>query len=214
LVAKLFPKAVYVWTRDLHLYAGLFLSPFVLLFALSAVFLNHNWRPGPLKPASVKRTVTGLRLPEGLERSEGMDRVQKVRQLLPQIGVTGEVSYINYEAGERRMQAPVQQAGRTTDIDIDFTTSTAKLSERTTGVWDGLIFLHKMPGPHLVAIRKNWVITRLWSYLADATVYLLFFLTATGIYLWLVVKAERRTGLILAGAGVLSFCVVIYGLCG
>ena len=44
--------------------------------------------------------------------------------------------------------------------------------------------------------------------------YLLFFLTATGIYLWLVIKRERRAGLIFAGAGLLSFGALIYGLCG
>ena len=211
-MAKFLPKWVYVWTRNVHLYAGLFLSPFVVLFALSAVFLNHNWRPGPVAQAAVERTVSGLRIPEGLEQSEGMNRVQKVRLLLPQLGVTGEVSFINYDHDTRHMVAPVQRAGENTTIDLDFTNASARLTERTTGVWDGLVFLHKMPGPHLIAIRKNWVVVRLWSYLADATVYLIFLLSATGIYLWLVLKAERRAGLILAGAGVLSFCVVIYGL--
>ena len=214
MATKFFPRWAYVWTRDLHLYAGLFLSPFVLLFALSAVFLNHHWRPGPVEPTAVVRSVSALRIPEGLERSEGMERVQKARQLLPQLGVTGEVSFINYDAEKRRMLVPVQQAGRNTNVDIDFRTSSAVLHERTAGMWDGLIFLHKLPGPHLTMIRKNWFVIRLWGYLADATVYLLLFLTATGIYLWLVIKRERRAGLIFAGAGLLSFGALIYGLCG
>lgn len=160
------------------------------------------------------RNVAALRIPEGLERSEGMNRVRKVRQLFPQLGVTGEVSFINYDAGKRRMSVPVQQAGRNTNVDLDFSTSSAVLHETTTGMWDGLIFLHKLPGPHLTMIRKNWFVIRLWGYLADATVYLLLFLTVTGVYLWLVIKGERRAGLTLAGAGLLSFGVLIYGLCG
>jgi hypothetical protein len=35
-------REVYGWIRDLHLYAGLFVSPFVLLFAASVFFLNHE----------------------------------------------------------------------------------------------------------------------------------------------------------------------------
>ena len=31
--------------RDLHLYFGLLISPFVLLFAISVFFLVHSWLP-------------------------------------------------------------------------------------------------------------------------------------------------------------------------
>lgn len=30
------------------------------------------------------------------------------------------------------------------------------LGAKDTGVWDGLVTLHKSPGQHLVAIRMNW----------------------------------------------------------
>lgn len=36
---------MYRWTRNLHLYVGLFLSPFVLVYAASAVLLNHAYLP-------------------------------------------------------------------------------------------------------------------------------------------------------------------------
>ena len=35
------PNWFYRWTRDLHLYFGLFISPFILLFSVSVFFLNH-----------------------------------------------------------------------------------------------------------------------------------------------------------------------------
>ena len=44
---------LYRWIRDLHLYLGLFVSPFVLLFAVSVFYLNH----GKLFPAT---TSSGL----------------------------------------------------------------------------------------------------------------------------------------------------------
>lgn len=65
--------------------------------------------------------------------------------------------------------------------------------------------LHKSPGPHLADMRMNWVYMRIWRWLADATVYLLLFVSASGIYLWHVIRAERRAGLVLLAAGAISF---------
>ena len=61
-------------------------------------------------------------------------------------------------------------------------------------------------------MRGNWVYTRLWGGLADATVYMLLLISVTGVYLWAVLKAERKIGLVLLGAGALSFAGVIYAI--
>jgi hypothetical protein len=67
-----------------------------------------------------------------------------------------------------------------------------------------------MPGPHNLAIRGNWIGTRAWGWLADATVFLLLFLTVSGIYLWYAIRAERRIGVALLTAGAVSFFGLIY----
>jgi hypothetical protein len=55
---------------------------------------------------------------------------------------------------------------------------------------------------------------RFWAWLADAAVYLLLFSTASGVYLWTVLRAERRTGLLFLGGGVLSFVLVVAAVVG
>ncbi len=40
------------------------------------------------------------------------------------------------------------------------------------------------------------------------------FLTATGIYLWTILKAERRVGLIFLGSGMLSFVLIVVAMVG
>ena len=77
---------------------------------------------------------------------------------------------------------------------------------------DALVTLHKSPGQHLAAIRMNWGFMRVWLWLADATVYLTFFLTVSGVYLWYVLRAERRVGLMLLFAGALTFFGMAYAL--
>jgi hypothetical protein len=48
--------------------------------------------------------------------------------------------------------------------------------------------------------------------MADATVYLVLFISFSGIYLWYVLRAERAVGLLLLGAGALSFFGMAYAL--
>jgi hypothetical protein len=107
---------------------------------------------------------------------------------------------------------PVSLPGRESTIDLNVATRTANISTRETGIWDATILLHKMPGPHNVAIRGNAAYIRAWRVLADATAYLLLFLSVSGVYLWAVLKAERRIGVALLAAGAVSLGGLVFAL--
>jgi hypothetical protein len=202
-------KRVYRWTRDLHLYAGLFVSPFVLVYALSVIFLVHTWLPwgGTEGAAAEKRSISVT------VRNDSNSLVM-AKQVRGQIGIAGEIGYVNFNEAERRLSFPLESPGRRAMVQVDLRTGRAEVERRETGVWDGLIYLHRMPGPHNAAIRGNWLFTRLWGWLADATVYLLLFLSASGVYLWTVLRAERKAGLIFLGSGVLSFVLLVSAIVG
>src|SRR5260370_39177870 len=82
-------KKFYLWTRDLHLYFGLLISPFVLVFAISVFFLNHLGLPLGDSNGKQQKTVT-VQLPAGLEQSQGSGRLDKIREVMPQAGATRE----------------------------------------------------------------------------------------------------------------------------
>jgi len=65
-------------------------------------------------------------------------------------------------------------------VNVDLGSSTASVTREKTGLYDALLHLHQYPGPHNVAIRGNWWPTSLWRLLADSTVLLTLFLTASG----------------------------------
>lgn len=200
-------RALYRRTRDLHLYIGLFLSPFVLVYAISAIVINHAVLPwgGRTGDDLARRTVRVVvpDVDDGLKAAKAVQR---------QIGVRGEVGWISRSAEEGRLSFPIETPGRLTNVGVDLATGVATVEERETGAWDAAVQLHKLPGPHNVKLRGNWVFTRAWGWLADATVYLLLFLTASGIYLWLVLKAERRAGLLFLGAGAATFVALLLGI--
>jgi len=99
-----------------------------------------------------------------------------------------------------------------TTVALDLDARSAVVSRRATSVLEAFAYLHKMPGPHNVTLRGNWVWTQGWRWFADATVYLTMFLTLSGIYLWYAIKAERRIGLAMAAAGAATFFGLIYAV--
>jgi hypothetical protein len=205
---------LYPIVRGLHLYCGLFISPFVLVFACSVFFLVHAWLPHltGARRASPRRTTTGLRLPPDLDRLENRRRVDAVRPVLDELGVAGEIYSIRHLPGEHRLIITVSVPGRETTVDLDYAQRVATISPRDTGLAEAFVWLHKSPGPHLAAIRGNWAMTQIWRLLADAWVYVVLFLSLSGIYLWTALRAERTVGLVLIALGATSFFGLVYAL--
>jgi hypothetical protein len=201
---------VYRWLRDLHLYFGLFVSPFILLFAASVFYLNHGKLAAGTDAAS--ETYRNLTIPDGFDRLKGREAVDRATAILPQVGVSGEIGFLRYVSTDRHLIFPVSKAGSEATIDVDLVARTATVKRRSMNLWESLSYLHKIPGPHNVAIRGNWVGTQIWRLFADATIYLLMFISLSGVYLWWTLKAERTIGLALAAAGAVTFFGLIFAI--
>ncbi len=206
-------RRLFFLTLDLHRYIGLFLSPFVLLFAASVILLNHPAIPLGKPRESPPRSVR-VRMPPGLEKLDGMERVKDAREILRQVRVSGEIGPIQYSALDGKLSIPVSRPGYEAVLDVTLPDGTTLIRERQTGFLDSLIFLHKMPGPHLANIRGNWPMLRVWAWFADGTAYLLIFLSVSGFYLWAALRAERRIGIFMVVAGIVSLGGALYAICG
>jgi hypothetical protein len=201
---------LYRWVRDLHLYFGLFVSPFLLLFAASVFFLNHGKLAlGTPAPAE---TFHDLRIPDGFDRLQGREAVNRATDVLAQLPLAGEIGFLRYVRQDRHLIFPVSRPGLEATVDVDLDGRSASVTRRKAGLWEAIAFLHKMPGPHNVAIRGNWRWIRVWKWFADATIYLTLFISVSGIYLWYALKAERRIGLTLLTAGAATFLGLIYAV--
>jgi hypothetical protein len=205
-------RRFYLITRDLHLYIGLFLSPFVLLFAVSVFYLVHGLAnrsaPGVFDESRTVRIVVSPDI-AGLE---GRARVDALRPLLEQLNVRGEIDFVRHVAKERRLIVPVRLPDRDTTVAIDYGQQTATVTTRDHRLGDAVVYLHKMPGPHNADVRGNSPLVRWWRVLADATAYLTLFITVSGLYLWTALKAERRVGLVLVFAGAITFWGLVYAI--
>jgi hypothetical protein len=188
----------------------LFVSPFVLLFAASVFYLNHGKLvSGPEPSADI---YYDLKIPNGFDRLEGREAVERARAILPQVGVAGEIGFLRYVAKDRHLIFPVSKAGIEATVDVDLHARTAIVKRRAMNLWESISYLHKMPGPHNVTIRGNWIGAQAWRVFADTTIYLLLFISVSGIYLWWAIKAERRIGIALVAGGALTFFGLIYAI--
>ena len=204
-------RRFYLVTRDLHLYFGLFLSPFVLLFSVSVFYLVHGLAPRPAPgQADGARTVTDVTVPPDIAGLQGRARVDALRPVLDQLGVRGEIDFVRHVASERRLIVPVRLPDSDTIVTLDYDQRIATVTTRRQSLGDALVYLHKMPGPHNVDVRGNTGLIRAWRILADGTAYGLLFITISGIYLWFALRAERRVGLALIVGGAVTFGGLVY----
>lgn len=198
--------------RDLHLYLGLFSSPFVLVFAISVFFLVHTWLPKISPETSTARVVSALPLPGDLPTLSGRPLIDALKPSLEKADVHGEVGFVRHLVKEDKLIIPVTIPGRETIVTISIASRGATIVTRETGLADALVTLHKSPGQHGPNIRMNWFAMKAWRWMADATVYLILFISVSGIYLWYVLRVERKVGLILICAGAVCFFGMAYAL--
>lgn len=198
---------LYRWISKLHVYFGLFVSPFVVLFAVSAIMFNHTWGGGD-SGSEAKAQEVPIEIPENVEGLE------IAKHIMRQVNVSGEVEFFRHNPQRKRFTIPVMKPGERITINVDLDSKTASIQQKRTGFWNALLYLHKSPGPHLAGFRGNWFYTTFWMWLADATVYLFLALSISGIYMWSLFKAERKAGLIMLGAGCLTFFLIVLVMAG
>jgi hypothetical protein len=195
----------YQSTRSLHLYIGLFLSPLILIFALSVFVMNHD-HPVSDPPTSVKETRTIDTLPENLE---SMDAVQVI---MKQAGLSGWVTFYRHLKERNQFRFIVLRPTARRNVTVDLETRTLEIEKRPSGLKGTLYSLHTFPGPHTQ--EKNWFFLFLWWIFADSVAYGSIFLSVSGIYLWYFLKKERKIGLVLITLGMLSFGLLLAPLVG
>jgi hypothetical protein len=191
-------KRFYQLNRQAHLYLGIAISPFLLIFAITTILLNHGVKPSP----SEDKMTVPIQLDDSLEGKE------LVADVLSQLNLSGEVIG-NGQARNGHTIIRVMRPGSAKFVNVDFEKKEALITDRSFGFMDTMRYLHLNPGPHK---SPTWILSKMWGWVADSTVYVTLILTLTGIYMWTILRAERKAGLVALGSGAFAFFAIIYGL--
>jgi hypothetical protein len=205
-------KKFYQLIKDLHLYIGLFISPIIILFSISAIVLNHNfidweedWQEWMFSVDNKVDKTVQFKIPEN-----DLNDLDYVKDIQNQLNIPGEIANIFKDS--IRVYIPITAPGHRISIRADLTSGIAYIRMEQTNFWKKLIWLHKMPGPHNENIRGNWLMTKIWTSAVDLAVFCLLLTSVTGVTLWYYLKNERNTGLIALLIGLLSIASLIIGL--
>src|SRR5580765_6396447 len=120
--------------RDLHLYVGLFISPFVLVFAISVFFLVHAWLPRLGSATATTRIVSALPLPGDVQMLSGRPLIDALKPAFEKTGIRGEIGFVRHLVKEEKLIIPVTIPGRETTVTISIPSREANIVIRETGL--------------------------------------------------------------------------------
>lgn len=177
--------------RRLHLYLGLFLLPWVVLFGVSSYPFSH---PVPVQP---KWTVQ-LDRPYTLDIPPGADLRALGARIQADAGLSGGF-YVN-QPNATRINVQHADFFRPTRITY-FIDQHRLLAEQREVVWRQVLTgLHARNGYELDSPGNT-----VWAVAVDATCVALLLWIASGLVMWWLLPGSRTWGFIALAAGILSF---------
>ena len=197
------------WNRKAHIYLGLYFLLFVWLFAISGLVLNHtDWELFKSEPVDEHSEIV-------ITSPTGEDDFAKAREVMAQLGVTGEVHKVN------RPKEPPYELGFSvirphtfTFVRVDLDEGVAAVRVRHWGFWSGVGRMHTFASMSIrgKGMFRDWLLTKVWSVATDALAVGVIVMLCGGIYMWWRIKPRNRVDLICLGAGILSCAFFVVGM--
>jgi hypothetical protein len=197
-------KSSYTLIRTLHLYLGLFISPFILIFSISVLVFNHA---GFLNKINPVKSLPEIRTRLDKVPSDSTDLLT-AKAIIRKLGIKGEIDFIN--KNDDQLAFPVYKPGLITRIEVNTHTDSVVITFKNEGSLRAMNYLHIMPGQHNAKMRGNSPFMKIWRIIADSVVYIIFFLILSGIFLWYFLKFERKTGVFAFILGILFFTGLLF----
>lgn len=198
------------WTRRLHNYLGLFLLLFLWMFSVSGLVLNHStWPAGNFWEAREESTAERT-----IRAPAATGDVAIAADLTGQLGIVGEVGDIRRHADGAQLAFQVVKPGQVFRVDAHLDSAVARVTEIRVNAWGVMDALHKFTGVKMgdPDQRRDWLLTRLWSFAMDVLAIGMVILVASGVFLWLRRADTRRMGLLALTAGVACCAFFLFGL--
>jgi hypothetical protein len=181
--------------RRTHMYAGLFLAPWMLMYALSTLVMTHRDFVVSLYASRNPAMVTERELDYTRSFSPETSRDEIGRQVLQDLGLEGR----NYLSGGRNGEPLVinrQQALAMRRITYNPTTHKLLIQREEFRSLTFLERMHRRRGYDQPYAREDT-----WAFTVDAAVVTMVFWSLSGIWLWWELKSTRFWGALFFSVG-------------
>lgn len=182
--------------RRIHLYLALFLTPWVLMYALSTFVMNHRdfFRGRPAPPPKWERVSEQVY--DGLF-PENADRFVMARQILLSLNLDGA-----HQPNLRDGKLVIQRMAAAQPMRLTYTQADRMLLVEKQIV-DAPSFLKRMHRRR--GFQHPYALEDAWAFSVDFFIAAMLFWAGSGVWMWWELKATRRYGALAAAAGLALF---------
>ena len=194
--------------RDIHLYTGLFLWPWLLVYATSGFIFNHNAAFnklfGQLKPNPQIVRETSFRPPADFPQ-EPSAQAQAILRYLDMDGPF----HLDRRSNENRLMILRVSGGGNFRVTWTRASSQVTVQRMQPFSMRRLVhFLHFRHGYH-----QSYAAPILWAIIVDSVCISLWLWVISGLYLWWKMPRLRVIGGICLGSALFVFAILVYMLC-
>jgi hypothetical protein len=186
--------------RQIHLYLALFLGPWVLMYGISTIVMNHRalFRGEDAPPPPWEVVSDGIY--DG-EFPPQADRQQMAYQILSDLQIDG-----NHQATLREGKLVVTRHDAVRPMRITYTPADSRLVVERQA-WEGAAFMERMHRRR--GFRSPYVLDDMWAFSVDLFIAAVLFWTLSGLWLWWEMRPTRRLGGFVMIGGFLLFAFFV-----
>lgn len=190
--------------RRIHLYAGMFLAPWALMYALSTIAMNHRALFQDNGEAAPQWHTRSEHVFRGAFPSDASPRLQ-AQAILAWLGMEGAH---NARWQEQQGTLVIQRQRLIDPVRITFTPSDSRvIIEGQQAKAPALLErMHRRRG-----YERDHAADDIWAFIVDAFIVVMLFWVLSGFILWWQMKTTRRLGLAFAlgGAAIFAFYAAV-----
>lgn len=185
------------------MYLGLFLAPWMLMYALSTLVMAHRPFVQSFYATKTPSYVMERELDYSRTFPPAATTQQKAQQILQDLGLEGRYGVNNAKEGAplviNRQHALFQRR-------ITFAPAMSKITVQREE-FRGLNFLERMHRRR--GFQDPYAVEDTWAFSVDLTVITLVFWGLSGIWLWWGIRQTRLPGALCLGFGVILFATFL-----
>ena len=189
--------------RRIHMFTGLFLGPWMLMYALSTLVMTHRDYVVSFYPTKNPVMITERQLNYARSFPEGMSREQIAHQLLVDLGLDG-ANHVSGGQNGKPLIITRQQGLIARRITFDASAEKLVLAREEFRALTFLERMHRRRG-----YSQPYVSDGVWGLSVDLAVITMAFWSLSGIWLWWELKSTHRLGAISFVAGLSLFALFL-----
>jgi hypothetical protein len=199
--AEFTPPTVSRMVRRIHMFTGLFLAPWMLMYALSTLVMTHREYVNSFYSSKNPALMTERELDYTRSFPTNMTREEIAPQILQDLGLDGTHSVSGGRDG-RPLVINRQNAFSTRRVTFDDVARKITIQREEFRAATFLDRMHRRRGyNHPYALEDTWGFT------VDVAVVTMVFWSLSGIWLWWEIKRVRLWGALALAAGLGLFAL-------